>query len=218
MKKPQHTTAFFIFSDNAPQMLSDALAFITAISTPPGNIWVTIAAATISASKTRITTAQTAEFNTKTRAIGTAKARDLAVNPVVTDVLNYVAIVQTAVNNAPNLATALTIISECGLHYKLPVIINKNDFKTENDAATSGVVDIVFKAAPRGVHACYELQESIDGINFTPAKVSPDSRYKFTHGKAIGTKLWFRGRISLSEKRGGAQTWLYPVDVFIYTK
>jgi hypothetical protein len=218
MKKPQHTTAFFIFDDNPSQMLNDALAFLTAISTPPGNTWVTIAAAAIAATKTKITTAQAAETNTKTRTIGAAKARDLAVSPVVTDVLNYVAIVQTAVNNAPNEATALTIITECGLHYKEPVIINKNDFKSENDAATSGVVDIVFKAAPRGVHACYELQESIDGINFTPAKVSPDSRYKYAHGKAIGTKLWFRGRISLSEKRGGAQTWLYPVDVFLYTK
>jgi len=218
MKKPQHTNAIFIFSDNVSQMLSDALAFIIAISTAPGNTWVTIAAAAISASKTRITTAQSAETNTKTRTIGAADARDLAVKSVVTDVQNYVGIVQTAVNNAPDEATALTIIHECGLHNKLPVAKNKNDFKSVTDATTSGVVDIMFKAAARGLHACYELQESSDGITFVTVKVSPDSHYKYPHGKAIGTKLWFRGRISLSEKRGGAQTWLYPVDVFLYTK
>ncbi len=216
MKKPQHTTAYFIFDDNVSQMLSDVLAFLTAISTAPGNTWVTIAAAAIAATKTKITTAQTAESNTKTRAIGMANARDLAVEPVVIDVQNYVAVVQTAVNNAPNKATALTIIRECGLHSKLPVIINKNDFKVTNNTTTNGMVNIVFKAAGEGIHACYEIQESIDGINFTPAKVSPDSRYKYAHGKAAGTKLWFRGRISLSEKRGGAQLWLTPAVAFIF--
>jgi len=75
-----------------------------------------------------------------------------------------------------------------------------------------------FKAAARGARACYELQESTDGINFVTVKVSPDSHYKYAHGKAEGTKIWFRGRLSLSEKMGGAQTWLHQVDEHIFTK
>jgi hypothetical protein len=218
MKKPQHTNAIFIYNENVTQMLSDALAFYIAISTAPGNTWVTIAAATIAAAKGRITTAQTAETNTKTRAIGTADARNIAVKAVDTDVQNFVAIVQTAVNNAPDAVTAATIVHECGLHTREITILTKGDFKITNDGTTSGVVDIVFKAAHKGYHACYELQESTDGITFITVKVSPDSRYKYTHGKAIGTKLWFRGRISLSEKRGGAQVWMAPTDTFIYSK
>jgi hypothetical protein len=218
MKKPQHTSATFIFDPNVSKMLSDAAAFYIAISTPPGNTHVSIPAATITAAQGRITTAQNAEIAAATKAVGTAGARDIAVEAVITDVRNFEAIVQTAINNAPDKITATTIAQECLLHPKKPIIINKNDFKAENDTTTSGVVDIIFKAAAKGLHACYELQESIDGINYTPAKVSPDSHYKYTHGKAVGTKLWFRGRISLSEKRGGAQTWLYPADIFIYTK
>ena len=134
------------------------------------------------------------------------------------DVRNFEAIVQTAINNAPDELTAITIAQECLLHVKKQAVISKNDFNVENDTATSGVVDIVFKAAARGARACYELQESTDGINFVTVKVSPDSHYKYAHGRAEGTKIWFRGRLSLSEKMGGAQTWLYQVDEHIFTK
>jgi len=218
MKKPQHTSASFIFDNNVSKMLSDISAFYIAISTPPGNSHVTIATALISAAQGRVTTAQNAETAAATKAVGTAGVRDIAVEAVMVDVRNFEAIVQTAINNAPNQTTATTIAQECLLHPKKLPVINKNDFKVANDADTSGVVTIVFKAAAKGLHACYEIQESLDGINYTPAKVSPDSHYKFAHGKAAGVKLWFRGRISLSEKRGGAQTWLTPVDVYIYAK
>lgn len=215
MKKPPHVHVYFEFSTNVSQMLSDALAFIIAISTLPGSAWVTIATATISASKSKITTAQTAETNTSTRAIGTADARDIAVKPVIVDIENYVAIVQTAVNNASDVATATTIAHECGLHIREIAITTKGDFKVTNDKTAAGVIDVIFKAASKGVHACYELQESADGVTFVSVKVSPDSRYKYAHGKATGTKLWFRGRISLSEKRGGAQAFLAPTIPFI---
>jgi hypothetical protein len=218
MKKPQHLSATFIFDDNVSKMLKDALAFYIAISTAPGNTHVTIAQALITAAQGRVATAQNAEIAAATKAVGTAGARDIAVAAVMVDVRTFEAVVQTAITNAPDRLTAITIAQECLLHPKSPIIINKNDFKAENDTTTSGVVDIMFKAAAKGLHACYELQESIDGINFTPAIVLPDSHYKFTHGKPAGTKLWFRGRISLSVKRGGPQTWLYPVDMFLFTK
>ena len=218
MKKPQHTSASFIFDNNESKMLSDSSAFYTAISTPPGNTHVTIAANLITAAQGRVTTAQNAVTAAKTKAVGTAGVKDIAIKAVIVDVRNFEAIVKTAINNAPDELTAITIAQECLLHVKKPSIANKNDFSVENDTTTSGVVNIIFKAVKQGVNACYELQESTDGINFVTVKVSPDSHYKYAHGKAEGTKLWFRGRISLSEKKGGAQTWLYSVDQHKFTK
>jgi hypothetical protein len=216
MKKPKHTNAIFNFDTNVSKMLNDASAFYIAISTAPGNTYVSILPATIAAAKSRVTTALAAETTAATHATGTVQARDLAVKAVITDIQNFEAIVQTAVNNAPDELTAIAIVHECGLHTRKIAITTKGDFDVENDKTTNGVVDVIFKAADRGVHACYELQVSDDGINYVTVKVSPDSRYKYTHGKPAGTKLWFRGRISLSDTKGGAQLWLTPAVDFIF--
>ncbi|MHB8260693.1 MAG: hypothetical protein ACYDCN_08045 [Bacteroidia bacterium] len=50
-----------------------------------------------------------------------------------------------------------------------------------------------------------------DGIIFTLGKVSPDSRYKYVHTHPIGTKLWTRGRLNFSEKKGGEQAYILPL-------
>src|ERR1017187_9889863 len=102
MKKKKHVNAIFYYSDNVSQLLTNALAFYIAISTPPGNGAVTIPAASITAAQNRVAAARTAEGNVNTRTIGAADARDIAVNLVITDIQNFVAIVQTASNNATN--------------------------------------------------------------------------------------------------------------------
>ena len=118
MKKPQHTSASFIFDPNVSKMLKDALAFYIAISTAPGNTHVTIAAALIAAAQGRVATAQNAEIAAATKAVGTAGVRDSAVEAVMVDVRNFEAVVQTAINNAADKTTAKTIAQECLLHTK----------------------------------------------------------------------------------------------------
>ena len=216
MKKRKHVNAIFVYNENVSQFLTDALAFIIALSTAPGNTVVTIAATAITAARNHITAAQTAETNVASRTIGTANTRDVAVNQVITDVQNFVAIVQTAANNAPDVATATSIVTECGLVTRKPSNKTKAGFNVKNDAATAGLVDFIYKAAAQGLKACYETQESLDNINWVTVKTSPDSSYTFAHGKASGTKVYFRGRIILSEKKGGAQAWITPPTAFIF--
>lgn len=217
MKKRKKVSAIFVYNENVSQFLTDALAFIIALSTAPGNTVVTIAAAAITAARNHITTAQTAETNVASRTIGTAGTRDVAVNQVVTDVQNFVAIVQTAANNAPDVVTATTIVTECGLVTRKPTVKSKPSFAAKNDGTVSGQFDFTYKAAGKGVHACFETQESLDNITWVTIKTSPDSRYTFVHGKPVGTKVWLRGRMILSEKKGGAQAWMVPAKPFLST-
>src|ERR1700758_607761 len=116
MKKKKHVEAIFTFSDNVSQLLTDALAFYKAISTAPGDTHVSIPAADITTAQGHVTTAQTAEGSTNTRLQGTTDNRDIAVNVVITDVMNFVALVQIAVNNALTPIAAAAIVTDCGLH------------------------------------------------------------------------------------------------------
>jgi hypothetical protein len=218
MKKRKHVSAIFIYDDNVSIFLNDALAFYNAISTAPGNSHVTISAADIAAAKGRVATAQASEVIVGTHAKGTADQRDIDVQAVITDVQNFVALVQIAANNAPNEATAIEIVHECGLFTRKPAIKTKNEFDVRNDVDTPGSIYIIFKAAPKNISACYETQESTDGINWVTAKTSPDSHYHYTHNKPAGTKLYYRGRVILSEKNGGAQKWLMPSETFIFVR
>jgi hypothetical protein len=136
----------------------------------------------------------------------------------MTDVNNFVLIVQTAVNNAPNEAAAKQIVSDCGLHTKKFTPVTKGDFKIENDTKVAGELDVIFKAAPKKARAAYELQESTDGVNYVTVKCSPDAHFKYPHQKTLGTKLWFRGRVNLGDKKGGAQPWLYPPESILLAK
>jgi len=217
MKKRKKVNAIFVVNENVSQFLTDALAFLIALSTAPGNTVVTIAAAAITTARNHITAAQTAETNVASRTIGTADARDVAVNQVLTDVDNFVAIVQTAANNALDVPTATSIVTECGLVTRKPASKTKGGLSVINDTTVSGTFIIIFKAAANRAKACYEIQESTDNVTWITVKVSPDSHYLFAHGKPVGTKLYIRGRLSLSEKNGGAQVWIVPPTPFVFT-
>jgi hypothetical protein len=216
MKKRKHIIAIFIYDENVSQFLSDALTFYTTISTPPGNALVSIAAASVTTAQTHVATARSAEAIVATGLHGSAAARDLDVAIVQTDVRNFVAIVQTAVNNAPDDLTALAIIKECGLHTRKLNSKTKAGFDVQNDETSAGTLDFIFKAAAKGLKVSYEVQESIDTISWLTVKVTPDSSSTYVHGKAAGAKLYYRGRIILSGKKGGAQAWMSPPATYIF--
>ena len=217
MTKRKHVNAIFTFNKNVSQELTDALTFYTAISTAPGNTWVTITPATISAAQGRVASARAAETAVGTGTMGLAAARDLAVGLVEADIRNFVMIVQTAANNALDVATATAIVTECGLVTKKAKSKTKAAFDVVLNGTTAGLFDVVFKAAHSGDRACYETHMSTDNVTWTSIKISPDSKISYVHGLAPITKLYFRGRVILSEKKGGAQTWLTPHGVYIVT-
>lgn len=216
MSKRKHVKAIFTFSKNVSQFLTDAQTFYTAISTAPGSGYVTVTSASITTAQGRITAARTAESAVGTGAMGLAAARDLAVGLVEADVRNFVMIVQAATNNALDVATATTIVTECGLNTRKAASKTKNDFEVVNDAQSAGVLDVVFKAVGNGKNACYETQMSTDNINWATVKISPDSRITLPHGSVSGSKLYFRGRVILSERNGGPQSWITPPSAYIF--
>jgi len=225
-KKPTRVEASFIFSDNVPQLLSDAVTFYTAIA-PAGAIsagspagagaaYVTFTAAAITTALNHVAACRTAQSLTATRAIGAAPARDMALAAVLTDIYNFVATIQIAVNSAANTTAAKAIVSACELHTRKDKTTTKAPFEVRLDPKSAGMLDFIFKAAPSGYKATYEVQQSIDNINWVSVKIFPTSRDTFMHGMPPGTKLYFRGRITLSAKKGGAQAWLTPATAYIY--
>jgi hypothetical protein len=218
MKKRAHVNAIFYYSTNVSQFLSDADALFIAVSTAPGNTFVTIPAATITAARAAVVTARGSESNVTSRTVGNTGIRDTNTDAVVTYVQNVVLAVQASANSATTVTLATTGVTECLLHTKKAGAINKDSFTFENDATTSGLFDISFKAAAHGVHAGYETWISLDNITYVFAKSSPDSRYTFVHGHPIGTKVYLKGRMVLSEKKGGAQSFITPPEAFVFTK
>ena len=217
MSKRKHVNAVFATSENVSQYLTDALTFYTAISTTPGGTFLTITPAAITAAQGRVAAARTAESAVGTGTMGLAAARDLAVGAVETDVKNFTALVQIAANNAVDVATAKTIITECGLVTKRNGAKTKDGFSVTINSVTAGLLDLVYKAPVKNVKASYETQQSMDNVNWLTVNISPDSRNAYAHGMPSGTKLYFRGRVILSVKKGGAQVWLTPSASFIYT-
>ncbi|HEX7413606.1 MAG TPA: hypothetical protein VF411_06125 [Bacteroidia bacterium] len=217
MKKRKHVNAIFWYAGNVSQFLNDAWAFFIKLTTAPGNTHVTVSATLLAAMQGRINAARAAEAATTTRARGTANTRNTAVDLVITDVQTMEALVQTPVTAATDVLTAENIVTDCGLHTRINTVKTKADLTVANDTSINQAIDAAFKAAPRGFKCSYQLDISLDGITYTLGKVSPDSRYKYVHTHPVGTKLWLRGRLNFSEKKGGEQAYIYPTIAFLHT-
>jgi hypothetical protein len=215
MIKKKHVAAIFYFEENVSQLLTDVTTFYTALGKAPGNTHVTIAANTLTTAQGNVTKALAAEAAVKTRTAGTADARNTILATVITDVRSFVLLVQAAANLAPDEVTATQVVTECGLTTRAQAVRVKKDFEVVNDDTQAGVLDITFKAAGQGLAATYEVQESADGTTFTTIKTTPGSRSTYTHGKAPGTRMFYRGRIVLSEKNGGEQVWITAPAIYV---
>src|ERR1035437_1432012 len=133
MNKRKHVAAIFQFVENVSQLLSDVTTFYTAISNPPGNTHVTIAAATITTAKNNVIKALAAEAAVKTRTIGTSSARDAILATVITEVRSFVLLVQASANLAPDEVVATQIVTECGLTTRADAVRVKKDFEVRMD-------------------------------------------------------------------------------------
>ena len=216
MKKQKQVQAHFWTSENVSQFLTDALTFYTAIFTAPGNTHVTVSSTEIAAMRSRVADAQAAEGAISTRLRGAANTRNIKVDLVVTDVNNKVALVQIAVNSATTVALKTAVVTDCALHTRTEPTHTKGLFEVGLDTLNPAKINIVFKAAAQGERASYESWESLDNITWVFAKSSPESRYQYTHGRTTHTKLYIKGRIVLSDKKGGEQVFLIPPTAFIF--
>ena len=225
-KKPKQVQVIFYFNENVSQVCTDALAFYAAIAPAnaispgspagAGSAFVSITTAQITAALAHVAACRAAETAATQRTLGTAPGRDTAFAAVLTDIYTFVALVKLVVIATSNTILAKQIVADCGLHTRKEATRTKAPFDVKNDHTTAGDVDFIFKAVPKGDKATYEIQESTDNVNWLTVKTTPNSRSTYPHGKAPGAKLYFRGRVVLSEKKGGAQAWLTPPVAYIF--
>lgn len=207
--------AIFTFSKKVAVLITDVNAFKTALTSPPGNTYVTIPPATITDLETHLATLLSDEGKVMAGGEGAADARDLSLSVVINDVRDLVRIVQNAADDAPDEETAIAIIHGCGLKTRAKGVHAKPDLSVKNDNNTSGLLHLLCKAADKGLKASYEWANSTNGVNFTTFKVTPVSRLDWQSNATPGTKMYFRVRISLSEKKGGTQSWSQVVFIII---
>ena len=225
-KKPKQIGVIFNYDENVSQLLTDAVALYEAVSAAnqisagspagAGSIYVSFTNAQITGFMAHVATARSAETAATMRTTGAAPARNNALAPVIIDIQTVVLAVKSVVINTHNITLATTIVTACTLHTRRVTTKIKAAFEAHTDKTTAGKVDFIYKAPGKGIKTCYVTWVSIDNSNWTIAKITPDSSTTFAHGHASGTKLYFRGQIILSDKKGGAQAFIIPPVAYIY--
>lgn len=211
----RHIVAIFKFSKSVPVFMVDVQAFKIALTTAPGNTHVTIPPATITELETHLATLSSDEAKSATKGIGLAVTRDLSWDVVIKDVRDLVRIVQQVMDNAPDEQHAIAIAHACGLKTKAKGIHVKSDLTVSNDAGGAGLLRLVSRAAGKNINAAYEWQSSFNGVAFTTFKITIESSTLWTSNAAPGTKMYFRRRIIVSEKKGGMLSWSQIVFVIV---
>lgn len=206
--------AIFTYSKVVMQFIGDANAFITALTTAPGNTFVTIPPATITTVQGHIATLTADEATAAGGGEGTADIRDQSLEVVITDIRGLQATVQLAADGAASEAEAVTLVHSCGLKTRKVSARVKPDFAVKNDREFSGLLHLVSKAANRGTVASYEWQSSPNGINFTQIKITTQSRTTWLTGLAPGTKVFLRKRV-ITNKDVAPATWSQTVVIIV---
>lgn len=214
MSTRKHIIAIFTYSKSVPVFMNDVNTFKQALTSAPGNTFVTIPPATITDLETHLTTLTDAEAEVNLGRDGAAAIRDIAWDVVKNDVRDLVRIVQQAADNAVDEATSTAIILACGLKKRKAGNFVKPDFSVKNDRVVSGMVRLASKAAARGVKAAYEWQSSPNGVTFTTFAIGTKSRITYLPGVLAGTKMYFRKRV-ITNKDEGPASWSQIVIIFI---
>ena len=225
-KKPKQVGVIFDYNENVSQLLTEAIALYESVAganqisagspAGAGSVYVAFTNTQITSFLNHVAAARTAESAATLRTTGAAPARNNALAPVIVDIQTVVLAVKSVVINTPNVTLATTIVTACTLHTHKVTIKTKAAFEAHNDKTTAGEIDFVYKAVKSGLRACYVNWISIDNINWTIAKITPDSSTTFVHGHPSGTKIYLKGQIILSDKKGGAQAFIIPPVAYIY--
>ena len=194
--------AVFTVSRKVAVFIQDMQALMLALTTAPGNTYLTLAPALVTAINARIATLVAGEAEAAKRTEGAAATRDIALAAVVNDASMLKAEVQLAANAGADVDVAKQIIQGCGMKVKTTSPRTKPDFTVTNVANTQGMLRFSSKAADKGKVASYVFQTSNNGINFTTVVVSTKSAVNWVSGAAPGTKLYCRKQVITNKDTG----------------
>jgi hypothetical protein len=148
-----------------------------------------------------------AETTVKTRAPGSAEARNLKLQVVVNDMHGLEACVQTAADASP--AEAAAIIESAGMHVKPHGVHAKPDL--EALMGPGGLV--VLRARAAGKTAAYEWQYSLDGgKTWIPSGVTTEANTSIAR-LTVGTTYLFRVRSTVGHNVGD---WSQSVSLVVH--
>ncbi len=214
MARKKHVTAVFTVSDSVPQFMDDANALKTALTTAPGNTYVTIPPADITQFETDMTTLTAKQGLAEKGTEGAAGERDQAMDVVENTIRDWVRLVQNAADDAADEETAITIVQACGCRVKVRGVFVRPDFTVKLDKNIQGLVRLRSKAGPKNKPAIYEWQYSPNGVSFTTIKTTHKSYYAWLSGLAPGAKAFFRKRVSISDEPG-EPAWSPVISIYI---
>jgi hypothetical protein len=150
---------------------------------------------------------ETAETTAKTHAKGTADARNLPLQQVVTDLHQLGAYVQTVADSNPNQAAAILTSAGFGTHphgvHATPDLIAH--------MGPGGLV--LLRAHAVGKRAAYEWQMSTDGGKTWSSLPSTTTAHTSIAGLTFGQTYMFRFRGNLGETTGD---WHEPISLLVH--
>ncbi|MEP7169705.1 MAG: hypothetical protein ABI855_10080 [Bacteroidota bacterium] len=176
-------------------ILNHPLFFVTPVPVP----------ATVTTDVDKLDEAQTIA---KTRVTGSASARDLKYDIVLTEVYGLQSYVQGLADIAPDEATAIAIINASGFGLKNRGVRVKPPLAARQ-GSIGGSIDLIAKSA--GKRVSYEWQSSSDTITWTDLPVTLQAKTKVT-GLTSGTRIYFRFRAILKD---GVTSWSAFVSIIV---
>jgi len=145
----------------------------------------------------------------KNHAAGTAAQAKISKAVVIKDMKKWKVQVQTAVDAAPDLATAILIAQSCHFPIKDVSSFSKAPFTIRN--AGIGIVWLIAKVIAK--HQAWVWEISTDGITYTFLECTLEANFLAT-GLTSGRRYWFRCRAILP-KKAGTQPFSVALDIVV---
>ena len=151
---------------------------------------------------------ESAETTAETRVVGSAAARNLKYDVVLTDIHGLENYVQNQADNAVDEATAIAIINASGFSLKVNGVHVKPPLAVKN-SPVSGEVILTGKSA--GKRASYDWQMSTNGTTWTDLSSTLQAKTKAS-GLTLDVRTYFRFRAILP---GGTASWSASVSIVV---
>ncbi len=155
-----------------------------------------------------IDTLDNKQAEAETRVTGAAAQRDIAYEAVVDDINGLLGYVQKLADGAPDVVTAIAIISSSGFSVKLNGVIQKPALAAKN-GTVSGTV--LLTALGGGSRTSHEWQISPDGVVWTALTPTIKAKTEVTGLTYLSTQ-YFRHRII---KSTGPEAWSTVVNIVV---
>jgi hypothetical protein len=201
---PAHTLVALNLSNSAVQISAFAKHVVQSMT---GNASFPSPTPSLALVTTHIGALDAAEATVKTRAPGSAEARNVALSVVVTDLHGLEGYVQATADASP--AEAAAIIESAGMHVKAHGVHAKPDL--EASMGPGGIV--ILRARSAGRPAAYEWQYSLDGGKTWVLFSVTTEAHTTIAGLTVGTTYLFHVRATLGHTVGD---WSQSVSLVVH--